>query len=151
MTIGPTRAIFDGPQPSSEMWPKTRPVHSLMSTCHLFFCLPLLLPPGAVPCRMVLARPPGLKMCPYQWGFPFSYDLESVFQMASDVSNSTHKVSSSSKNQKRFQLLDDEDEAGGKAEVKMRCSDLFLHRLCLCLLSQKAGFLPRFPLSHSPA
>ena len=34
----------------------SRPVHSLMSS-HLFFCLPCLLPPFTVPCKMVLARP----------------------------------------------------------------------------------------------
>ena len=32
-------------------------VHSVMLFSHLFLCLPLLLPPGTVPCRMVLARP----------------------------------------------------------------------------------------------
>ena len=34
----------------------SRPAHGLMSS-HLFFCLPCLLPPFTVPCKMVLARP----------------------------------------------------------------------------------------------
>ena len=33
------------------------PVYSLMLCSHLFFCLPFLLPPFTVPCKMVLARP----------------------------------------------------------------------------------------------
>ena len=35
----------------------SRPVHSLMSSSHLFLCPPGLLPPFTVPCKMVLARP----------------------------------------------------------------------------------------------
>ena len=35
----------------------SRPVHSLMLSSHLFLCLPCLLPPFTVPCKMVLARP----------------------------------------------------------------------------------------------
>ena len=35
----------------------SRPVHSLMLYSHLFLCLPCLLPPFTVPCKMVLARP----------------------------------------------------------------------------------------------
>ena len=35
----------------------SRPVHSLMLSPHLFFCLPCLLPPLIVPCKVVLARP----------------------------------------------------------------------------------------------
>ena len=34
-----------------------RPAHSLMLSSHLFLCLPCLLPPFTVPCKMVLARP----------------------------------------------------------------------------------------------
>ena len=42
---------------STAFWklPNSRPVHSLMSS-HLFLCVPCLLPPFTVPCRMVLAR-----------------------------------------------------------------------------------------------
>ena len=35
----------------------SRPVHSLMLPFNLFLCLPCLLPPFTVPCKMVLARP----------------------------------------------------------------------------------------------
>ena len=35
----------------------SRPVYSLMLSSHLFFCLPCLLPPFSVPCKMVWARP----------------------------------------------------------------------------------------------
>ena len=35
----------------------SRPVHSLILSSHLFFCLPCLLPPFTVPSTMVLARP----------------------------------------------------------------------------------------------
>ena len=36
-------------------WANSRPVHSLMLSSHLFLCLPCLLPPFTVPCKMVLA------------------------------------------------------------------------------------------------
>ena len=44
---------------STALWdlPNSRPVHSLMLFFHLFLCLPCLLPPFIVPCKMVLARP----------------------------------------------------------------------------------------------
>ena len=44
---------------STALWDlaNSRPVHSLMLSSHLFLCLPCLLPPFTVPCRMVLARP----------------------------------------------------------------------------------------------
>ena len=44
---------------STALWdlPNSRPVHSLMLSSHLFFCLPCLLPPFIVPCKMGLARP----------------------------------------------------------------------------------------------
>ena len=35
----------------------SRPVHSLMMSFHLFLCLPCLLSPFTVPCKMLLARP----------------------------------------------------------------------------------------------
>ena len=35
----------------------SRPVHSLMLSSHLLFCLPCLLPLFTVPCKMVWARP----------------------------------------------------------------------------------------------
>ena len=43
---------------SITLWdlPNSRPVHFLMLSSHLFLCLPRLLPPFTVPCKMVLAR-----------------------------------------------------------------------------------------------
>ena len=44
---------------STALWElaNSRPVHSLMLSSHLFLCLPCLLPPFTVPCKMVSARP----------------------------------------------------------------------------------------------
>ena len=44
---------------STALWDlaNSRPVHSLLLSSHLFLCLPHLLPPFTVPCKMVLARP----------------------------------------------------------------------------------------------
>ena len=52
---------------SSALWdlPNSRPVHSLMLSSRLFFCLPCLLPPFTVPCKMVLARPDERETWPY--------------------------------------------------------------------------------------
>ena len=51
---------------STALWDlaNSRPAHSLMSS-HLFLCLPCLLPPFTVPCKMVLARPDEQDTCPY--------------------------------------------------------------------------------------
>ena len=43
----------------------SRPVHSLMLSSHLFLCLPCLLTPFIVPCKMVLARPDERETSPY--------------------------------------------------------------------------------------
>ena len=45
--------------------PNSRPVHSLMLSSHLFFCLPCLLPSFTVPCKVVLARPDERETWPY--------------------------------------------------------------------------------------
>ena len=45
----------------------SRLVHSQMLSSHLFFCLPCLLPPFTVPCKMVLARPDERETCPYHF------------------------------------------------------------------------------------
>ena len=45
----------------------SRPVHSLVLSFHRFLCLPLHLPPGTVPCRIVLASPDDLVTCPYHF------------------------------------------------------------------------------------
>ena len=52
---------------STALWDlaNSRPVHSLMLSSHLFLCLPCLLPPFTVPCKMVLARPDEQETCPY--------------------------------------------------------------------------------------
>ena len=41
---------------STALWdlPNSEPVHSLVLCSHLFLCLPCLLPPFTVPCKMVL-------------------------------------------------------------------------------------------------
>ena len=46
---------------STALWDlvNSRPVCSLMLSSYLFLCLPCLLPPFTVPCKMVLARPDG--------------------------------------------------------------------------------------------
>ena len=46
-------------------------VHSFMLSSHLFFCLPLLLAPFTVPCRIVFAMPEDLEMWPYHLSFRF--------------------------------------------------------------------------------
>ena len=51
--------------------PNPIPVHSLMLSSHLFFCLPLLLAPFTVLCRIVFAMPEDLEMWPYHLSFRF--------------------------------------------------------------------------------
>ena len=47
--------------------PNPIPIHSLRLSPHLFFCLPLLLAPFTVPCRIVFAMPEDLEMWPYHF------------------------------------------------------------------------------------
>ena len=47
----------------------SRPVHSLMLSAHLYFCLPCLLPPFTVSCKMVLFRPDERETCPHHCSF----------------------------------------------------------------------------------
>ena len=44
---------------STALWDlaNSRPVYSLVLSSHLFLCLPCLLPPVTVPCKMVSAKP----------------------------------------------------------------------------------------------
>ena len=56
-------ALRESPNPIS--------VHSLMLSSHLFSCLPLLLAPFTVPCRIVFAMPKDLEMWPYHLSFRF--------------------------------------------------------------------------------
>ena len=51
--------------------PNFNPVDSVMLSSHLFFCLPLLLPPCTVPCRIIFASPVDLVLCPYHLSFHF--------------------------------------------------------------------------------
>ena len=51
--------------------PNPIPVHSLMLSSHLFFCLPLLLAHFTVPCRIVFAMPEDIEMWPYHLSFRF--------------------------------------------------------------------------------
>ena len=54
---------------STTLWDfaNSRPVHSPMLSCHLFLCLPCLLHPFTVTCKMVLARPNERHTCPYHF------------------------------------------------------------------------------------
>ena len=51
--------------------PNPIPVHSLMLSSHLFFCLPRFLAPFTVLCRIVFAMPEDLEMWPYHLSFCF--------------------------------------------------------------------------------
>ena len=44
---------------------KSIPVHSLILSSHLFFCLPRFLFPFTVPCRIVFAKPEDLETWPF--------------------------------------------------------------------------------------
>ena len=50
---------------------KSIPVHSLILSSHLFFCLPLFLFPFTVPCRIVFAKPADLETWPNHLSFRF--------------------------------------------------------------------------------
>ena len=51
--------------------PNPTPVHPLMLSSHLFFCLPLLLAIFTLPCRIVFVMPDDLEMWPYHLSFRF--------------------------------------------------------------------------------
>ena len=51
--------------------PNFNPVHSVPLSSHLFFCLPHLLPPCTVPCRIIFASPVDLVLCPYHLSLRF--------------------------------------------------------------------------------
>ena len=50
---------------------KSIPVHSLILSSHLFFCLPLFLSPFTVPCMIVFAKPEDLETWPNHLSFRF--------------------------------------------------------------------------------
>ena len=54
-----TASFLDFSPFSTAIWglANSKPVHYLMLSSYLFFCLPCLLSPFTVPCKMVLARP----------------------------------------------------------------------------------------------
>ena len=58
---------------STALWDvaNSRPVHFLLLSSHLFFCLSCLLLPFSVPCKMVLARPDARATCPYHFSLRF--------------------------------------------------------------------------------
>ena len=59
--------MISRPGSSTALWDlaNSRPVHSLMLSSRLFLCLPYLLSPLTVPCKMVLARPDERDTLPY--------------------------------------------------------------------------------------
>ena len=65
---------------STALWDlaNSRPVHSLMLSSHLFLCLPCLLPPVTVPCKMVLARPDERETWPYHCSLHLSGGLHAI-------------------------------------------------------------------------
>ena len=65
------------PLPSES--PNPIPIHSLMLSSHLFFCLPLLLAPFTVPCRIVFAMPEDLEM----WSFHLSFHFFTMVRRSS--------------------------------------------------------------------
>ena len=56
---------------------KSIPVHSLILSSHLFFCLPLFLFPFTVPCRIVFAKPEDLEAWPNHLSFRFLTSVRS--------------------------------------------------------------------------
>ena len=50
---------------------KSNPVLSLILTSHLFFCLPFLLFPFTVPCRIIFTKPIDLETCQNHLSFCF--------------------------------------------------------------------------------
>ena len=50
---------------------KSIPVHSLILSSHLFFCLPIFLFPFTVPCRIVFAKPEDIETWPNHLSFRF--------------------------------------------------------------------------------
>ena len=65
---------------STTLWDlaNPRPVHSLMLSSHLSFCLLCLLPPFTVPCKTGMARPDKWETCPYHCSLSL-YNGQEVF------------------------------------------------------------------------
>ena len=72
--------------------PSVMPVHSGMLSSHLFFCLPRLLPPCTVPCRIVLASPDDLVPVPFQFASFYGGQEQRRFVSLVPVTNDQTKV-----------------------------------------------------------
>ena len=66
---------------------KSIPVHSLILSSHLFFCLPLFLFPFTVPCRIVFAKPEDLETWPNHLSFHLSFQAFSLSYYTTLVPN----------------------------------------------------------------
>ena len=78
---------------------KSIPVHSLILSSHLFFCLPLFLFPFTVPCRVVFAKPEDLETWPNYLSIRFltrvrssSYSPMAAFCSSSLVTQSLYEM-----------------------------------------------------------
>ena len=78
-------SFFHSSRFSTALWDlaNSRPVHSLMLFSHLFLCLPCLLPPFIVPCKMILAGPE-------RKTWPYHRCLRLFFCFCFSYSNSKH-------------------------------------------------------------
>ena len=77
---------------STALWDlaNSRSVHYLMLSSRLFLCLPCLLPPFTVPCKMVLARPVGRETWPYHCSWRlFTMVRRSLFPATVETWNDT--------------------------------------------------------------
>ena len=84
--------------------PNPNPIRSDILYSHFFFCLPFLLPPCILPCRIIFASPVDLVMCPYHLNLRFlisrySRTLKNFFFTASEETKSQSQKSSSVPNQ----------------------------------------------------
>ena len=81
MTLQPALSIFScSPQPCESWRTPAHPVHIFMLSSHLFFfCLPLLLPPLTLPCKMFFARPDDRETWPYHFRLRFLTVCQEVF------------------------------------------------------------------------
>ena len=65
---------------------KSIPVHSLILSSHLFFCLPLLRCSFTVRCRIVFAKPEDFETCPNHLSFRFLTIILVFFKAGLDLS-----------------------------------------------------------------
>ena len=103
---------------STALWDlvNSRPVHSLMLSSHLFLCLPCLLLPFTVPCKMVLARPDERETCTNN---SFALNASNICMMVFRVHNSSRQncqVVSQSARQPFNQLVNQPDIQSSRLE-----------------------------------